>query len=125
MRASEFKKLIREEVRKVLKEAKESKKPEEIKKSLNENYRDNKENVAIMYAMLKKGGRDAKFIKDAIKDIKTELAITINPNDATATLKLANQVPELEEYLDSMIEDALDNGMGRVKGMYSMSGRVS
>lgn len=95
---------------------------EEIKKSLNENYRDAKENVAIMYAMLKKGGKEAKFIKDAIKDIKTELAITIDPNDANATLKLANQVPELEEYLDSMIEDALDNGMGRVKGMYSMSG---
>lgn len=95
---------------------------EEVKKSLNETYRDAKENVAIIYAMLKKGGKEAKYVKELFKDIKLDLAITLNPANAKETLKIANRVPELDEYLDNAVEDALDDGMGRVRGMYSMSG---
>ena len=95
---------------------------EEIKKSLNENYRDAKENVAILHAMLKKGGKEAKYVKDLFKDIKSELSIIMSTTDAKANLKLANKVPELDEYLDDAVENALDDGMGRVKGSYSMSG---
>lgn len=95
---------------------------EEVKKALTENYRDAKENVDIIYAMLKKGGKEAQYVKTLFKDIKSELSVTMSPNDAKATLNLVNKSPELEEYLDSAVEDALDDGMGRVRGMYSMSG---
>ena len=95
---------------------------EEVKKALNENYRDAKENIAILHAMLKKGGKEATYVKDIFKDIKSEMAIVMSLTDAKANLKLANKVPELDEYLDNAVEDALDDGMGRVKGMYSMSG---
>jgi len=96
---------------------------EEIKKSLNENYRDPKENVAILHGMLNKGGRDAKRAKDIIKDIKDELSVIMSTTDPKANLKLVTKLPELDEYLDDAIEDALDNGMGRFKGMSgSMAG---
>ena len=95
---------------------------EEVKKSLNETYRDAKENVAIIHAMLKKGGKEAKYVKDLFKDIKDELSVIMSTTDPKANLKLANKIPELDEYLDSAVEDALDDGMGRVRGMYSMSG---
>ena len=36
---------------------------EEVKKALTENYRDAKENVAIIHAMLKKGGKEAKYVR--------------------------------------------------------------
>ena len=95
---------------------------EEVKKSLNETYRDAKENVAIIHAMMKKGGKEAKYVKDLFKDIKDELSVIMSTTDPKANLKLANKIPELDEYLDSAVEDALDDGMGRVRGMYSMSG---
>ena len=95
---------------------------EEVKKSLNETYRDAKENVAIIYAMLKKGGKEAKYVKELFKDIKDELSVIMSTTDPKANLKLANKIPELDEYLDNAVEDALDDGMGRVRGMYSMSG---
>ena len=95
---------------------------EEVKKSLNETYRDAKENVAILHAMLKKGGKEAKYVKDLFKDIKDELSVIMSTTDPKANLKLANKNTELDEYLDSAVEDALDDGMGRVRGMYSMSG---
>ena len=95
---------------------------EEVKKSLNETYRDAKENVAIIHAMLKKGGKEAKYVKDLFKDIKDELSVIMSTTDPKANLKLANKIPELDEYLDNAVEDALDDGMGRVRGMYSMSG---
>jgi hypothetical protein len=95
---------------------------EEVKKSLNETYRDAKENVAILHAMMKKGGKDAKRAKEIVKDIKDELSVIMSTTDPKANLKLVNKVPELDEYLDDAIEMALDDGMGRVRGMYSMSG---
>jgi hypothetical protein len=95
---------------------------EEVKKSLNETYRDPKENVAILHAMMKKGGKDAKRAKEIVKDIKDELSLVMSTTDPKANLKLVNKVPELDEYLDDAIEMALDDGMGRVRGMYSMSG---
>jgi hypothetical protein len=95
---------------------------EEVKKSLNETYRDPKENVAILHAMMKKGGKDAKRAKEIVKDIKDELSVIMSTTDPKANLKLVNKVPELDEYLDDAIEMALDDGMGRVRGMYSMSG---
>ena len=95
---------------------------EEVKKALNETYRDAKENVAILHAMMKKGGKDAKRAKEIVKDIKDELSVIMSTTDPKANLKLVNKVPELDEYLDDAIEMALDDGMGRVRGMYSMSG---
>jgi len=96
---------------------------EEVKKSLNETYRDAKENVDIIYAMLKKGGKEAQYVKTLFKDIKSELNVIMSPNDAKATLNLVNKIPELETYLDSAVEDALDDGMGRARGMMgSMQG---
>lgn len=89
---------------------------------VNENYRDPKDNVAILYAMLKKGGREQKYVKDLMHDIKMELNIVINPADPKATLKLAMKNDELADYLDNAVEDALDDGMGRVRGMFPMSG---
>ena len=90
---------------------------EEVKKALTENYRDAKENVAIIHAMLKKGGKEAKYVKDLFKDIKDELSVIMSTTDPKANLKLANKIPELDEYLDSAVEDALDDGMGRMRGM--------
>jgi hypothetical protein len=90
---------------------------EEVKKSLNETYRDAKENVDIIYAMLKKGGKEAQYVKTLFKDIKSELNVIMSPADAKATLNLVNKIPELETYLDSAVEDALDDGMGRARGM--------
>ena len=95
---------------------------EEVKKALTENYRDAKENVDIIYAMLKKGGKEAQYVKELFKDIKSELSVTMSPNDAKATLNLVNKSPELEAYLDSAVEDALDDGMGRVRGMMGWAG---
>jgi hypothetical protein len=96
---------------------------EEVKKSLNETYRDPKENVAILHAMMKKGGKDAKRAKEIVKDIKDELSVIMSTTDPKANLKLVNKVPELDEYLDDAIEMALDDGMGRARGMMgSMQG---
>ena len=96
---------------------------EEVKKALTENYRDAKENVDIIYAMLKKGGKEAQYVKTLFKDIKSELNVIMSPADAKATLNLVNKIPELETYLDSAVEDALDDGMGRARGMMgSMQG---
>ena len=89
----------------------------EVRKALTENYRDAKENVAILHAMLTKGGKDAQRAKEIIKDIKDELSIVMSTFDPKANLKLVNKVPELDEYLDSAVEDALDDGMGRMRGM--------
>lgn len=89
----------------------------EVRKALTENYRDAKENVAILHAMLTKGGKDAQRAKEIIKDIKDELSIIMSTFDPKANLKLVNKVPELDEYLDSAVEDALDDGMGRMRGM--------
>jgi hypothetical protein len=44
----------------------------EVKKALNENYRDPKENVAILHAMLEKGGEEANRAKDIIKEYCNE-----------------------------------------------------
>jgi hypothetical protein len=90
---------------------------EEVRKALNEGYREPKQNVAIMYDMLKKGGKEAQYVKDLFKDIKSELNIVMSPNDPKATLNLATQNEELAEYLDDAVEMALDNGMARAKGM--------
>jgi hypothetical protein len=96
---------------------------EEVKKSLTETYRDAKENVAILHAMMKKGGKDAKRAKEIVKDIKDELSVIMSTTDPKANLKLVNKVPELDEYLDDAIEMALDDGMGRARGMMgSMQG---
>jgi len=89
----------------------------EVRRVLNENYRDPKKNVAILHAMLEKGGKDAKRAKEIIKDIKDELSIIMSTFDPKANLKLVNKVPELDEYLDDAIEMALDDGMGRMRGM--------
>lgn len=95
----------------------------EVKRALNETYRDPKENVAILHGMLKKGGKDAKRAKDIIKGIKDELSVIMSTTDPKANLKLVNKVTELDEYLDDAIEMALDDGMGRFKGMMGgMSG---
>lgn len=90
---------------------------EEVKKALNEGYREPKENVAIIYSMLKKGGKEAQYVNDLFKDIKSELNIVMSLNDPKATLNLATQNQELAEYLDDAVENALDNGMARAKGM--------
>lgn len=90
---------------------------QEVKKVLNETYRDPKKNVAILHAMLTKGGKDAQRAKEIIKDIKDELSLVMSTFDPKANLKLVNKVPELDEYLDDAIENALDDGMGRMRGM--------
>jgi hypothetical protein len=90
---------------------------EEVRKALNEGYREPKQNVAIVYDMLKKGGKEAQYVKDLFKNIKSELNIVMSPNDPKATLNLATQNEELAEYLDDAVEMALDNGMARAKGM--------
>jgi len=90
---------------------------EEVKKALTETYRNPKENVAILHAMMKKGGKDAKRAKEIVKDIKDELSIIMSTTDPKANLKLVNKVPELDEYLDDAIEMALDDGLGRIRGM--------
>jgi hypothetical protein len=109
MKKLDLQKIIREEVKNVLKTS--------SKKSLKETYRDPKENVAILHGMLKKGGKDAKRAKDIIKDIKDELSVIMSTTDPKANLKLVNKVTELDEYLDDAIEMALDDGMGRFRGM--------
>ena len=90
---------------------------EEVRKALNEGYREPKENVAIIYDMLKKGGKEAQYVNDLFKDIKSELNIVMSLNDPKATLNLATQNQELAEYLDDAVEMALDNGMARARGM--------
>lgn len=98
MNKKEFRALIREEVRKVLREA----------------YRDPQDNINILKGMMKKGGNEASMVKDILLDLKSEYNVTLDlTNNQSIAAAISNK--EVADYLDNAVEDALDNGLGRMK----------
>jgi len=98
MNKKEFRKIVQEEVRKVLKEA----------------YRDPQDNINILRGMMKKGGNEASMVKDILLDLKSEYNVTLDLN-SNQSIAAAISNKEVADYLDNAVEDALDSGLGRMK----------
>jgi uncharacterized protein YpuA (DUF1002 family) len=104
MKLSEFRKLIREEVRKVIKEN---------RNVIKEYYRPMDENIVILLNTAAKGKpaekAEAKRIINAISD---EFNIKINPADIKGSIRTvkaaAQRNSELEGDIDSYVENLLD-----------------
>ena len=105
MNKLQFRKLIREEIQKVLKED---------RKILKEYYRDIDENVAILLTALKGRPSGAKYqvAKEIIDDIKNEFNVILDPTNLKSSVKAAQAAVKknykLEGELDQKAEELLD-----------------
>ena len=105
MNKLQFKRLIREEIQKVLKED---------RKILKEYYRDIDENVAILLTALKGRPSGAKYqaAKEIIDDIKNEFNVILDPTNLKSSVKAAQVAVKknykLEGELDQKAEELLD-----------------
>ena len=105
MNKLQFKRLIREEIQKVLKED---------RKILKEYYRDIDENVAILLTALKGRPSGAKYqvAKEIIDDIKNEFNVILDPTNLKSSVKAAQAAVKknykLEGELDQKAEELLD-----------------
>jgi len=92
---------------------------------LSEDYRDAKENLDIIYKLIKKGGKYKKAAIEALEmangdasDYETEDTPLQGKNYKADEKHLKSDL-DLSGYLDSAVEMLLDDGMGRAIGTNS------
>ena len=86
------------------------------KKILKETYRNEDENLEILYTMIKTGGDDKEEALAIIQAVEEDYDLKLTGKNLKKDLTILEKDSDAAEYFDEQIEMALDDGFGRARG---------